>query len=75
MESDIRCASCDIELGADHVLADGQLFCCNGCAQGGPCLCTYEGSSARYPRNGHNPWRVILDIPSDWNSVSGPLDQ
>lgn len=72
MESDIRCASCDIELTTDYVLTDGQPFCCHGCAQGGPCLCTYEGSPARYPRNGHTRWQVTLDSSSDWNSAGGP---
>jgi len=43
------CASCDIKLGAEVVLGPDGLYCCAGCADGGPCICTYEQDLGRYP--------------------------
>lgn len=53
MDEPKRCASCDIELDKLPVMVQGLLYCCRGCAQGGPCVCTYVGNPAKYPRNGH----------------------
>ena len=44
-----NCASCDIKLGADSVRGSDGLYCCTGCAGGGPCICTYEHDLGRYP--------------------------
>ncbi len=65
MNDNVRCASCDIELGSDPITVDGVPFCCQGCAQGGPCLCTYQGSLAPYPGNGQRELWEILDIFGD----------
>jgi hypothetical protein len=50
----IKCDSCDIDLGHDHVVMSGKAFCCAGCADGGPCICSYEESDGRHHRNGHS---------------------
>lgn len=34
------CANCEAPLGRSPVAANGVLFCCTGCAEGGPCMCT-----------------------------------
>lgn len=34
-----RCASCNDEIMREPVERDGQLYCCDGCANGGPCIC------------------------------------
>jgi len=34
-----RCANCDIPVTPDAVKRDGYLYCCDGCAIGGPCIC------------------------------------
>lgn len=57
-----RCASCDIELEGETLVVDGTAYCCAGCAQGGPCVCTYEGDQGRYPRNGHQRLLAPLDL-------------
>jgi hypothetical protein len=43
------CASCQIQLGSEAILFAGGLYCCTGCAEGGPCICTYEHDLGRYP--------------------------
>jgi len=55
-----RCASCDIELDSDAFTVGDIPFCCSGCAQGGPCICTYERDQTRYPSNGHGDFMSVL---------------
>lgn len=40
------CASCDGTLIGTPVYRMDEAYCCAGCAQGGPCLCTYEADLA-----------------------------
>lgn len=35
------CACCEIEIDGPPVIRDGQTYCCEGCAAGGPCTCDY----------------------------------
>ncbi len=53
MDEPKRCASCDVELTDPRLVMAGYTYCCRGCAKGGPCVCSYVGDPARYPRNGH----------------------
>ncbi len=61
MDEPKRCASCDIELDDTPSPVGGSEYCCHGCAQGGPCVCSYVNASARYPRNGHGN-KSIIDL-------------
>ena len=54
MDEPKRCASCDIQLEKLSLTVEGFVYCCHGCARGGPCVCSYVGDPARYPRNGHS---------------------
>jgi hypothetical protein len=36
------CASCDGRITDRPVYAMDEAYCCHGCAQGGPCVCSYE---------------------------------
>jgi hypothetical protein len=36
------CANCGIEIGWQATVVDGRLYCCLGCAMGGPCTCDYS---------------------------------
>jgi hypothetical protein len=56
-----KCDSCDIDLPGDHLVVLGKPFCCHGCSQGGPCICTYEMENSRQGRNGHSD-PLILDM-------------
>ena len=53
MDEPKRCASCDIELPKSPIVVEGSAYCCGGCAEGGPCVCSYVGNPAKYPSNGH----------------------
>jgi len=43
------CDSCRIRIDPDCIRIEGKLYCCAGCAAGGPCICTYEHGLGRYP--------------------------
>lgn len=34
-----HCANCRIEVRIDAVTREGRVYCCDGCAIGGPCVC------------------------------------
>lgn len=40
------CASCEIRLTGWPIYRADEAFCCPGCADGGPCVCTYESDPA-----------------------------
>jgi hypothetical protein len=57
-----KCASCDIELtGSDVQTTDGE-YCCDGCAEGGPCACTYADRQPSRSTNGHADPVVTLAL-------------
>ncbi len=43
------CDSCKMALEGEAVRVEDGLYCCSGCAVGGPCVCTYEHHLGRYP--------------------------
>jgi 6-pyruvoyl-tetrahydropterin synthase len=43
-QSAILCNNCFDTIEGSGVLADGKTYCCTGCAQGGPCICSYSSS-------------------------------
>ena len=45
----VTCGSCGIPLGGESVSSADEVYCCAGCAVGGPCICTYEQDLGRYP--------------------------
>jgi hypothetical protein len=36
------CANCGAEIPWPPAIHRGETFCCGGCAQGGPCYCSYD---------------------------------
>jgi len=70
MDEPKRCASCDIELDKLPLIVEGLPYCCHGCANGGPCVCSYVGHPAKYPRNGHTD-EALLDLFKETN-LDGP---
>ncbi len=40
------CASCDGFMTDRPVYRRDEAYCCIGCAEGGPCICTYEADIA-----------------------------
>jgi hypothetical protein len=37
-----RCANCDIEIFWPPTVVQDTVYCCTGCAAGGPCNCDYS---------------------------------
>lgn len=37
-----RCANCDIEFFWPPMVVHSKVYCCSGCAAGGPCNCDYS---------------------------------
>jgi 6-pyruvoyl-tetrahydropterin synthase len=46
MDQNKSCNNCGMPVGYEPVTKDGSVFCCFGCAEGGPCTCSYVGPSA-----------------------------
>lgn len=59
----MKCESCDIELTAIPLWRHGRQFCCSGCADGGPCICSYVDDPGRLGKSdGRTPRvRELLD--------------
>jgi len=45
----VTCATCEIEVTWSPVERDGVRYCCGGCADGGPCCCSYDPPTAVAP--------------------------
>jgi hypothetical protein len=56
-----RCANCQHPLDAPTVTADGKSYCCNGCVQGGPCVCSYGRQESP---NNQGPEGIASDMSS-----------
>ena len=41
-QKQIRCANCDIDILWPPTVVQGKIYCCTGCAAGGPCSCDYS---------------------------------
>ena len=39
------CYNCFAEFKWTPTIHDGEEFCCSGCVEGGPCICSYDGPS------------------------------
>ncbi len=37
-----RCANCEIDFFWSPTVVQGKVYCCTGCAAGGPCNCDYS---------------------------------
>lgn len=37
------CYNCFADFTWEPTIHDGEEFCCSGCVEGGPCICTYDG--------------------------------
>ena len=40
------CACCDCVITNRPIYRMDEAYCCTGCAEGGPCMCTYEADLA-----------------------------
>ena len=44
-----RCANCGLEIVWEPIRVNGEAYCCSGCAQGGPCCCSYDPPEGALP--------------------------
>jgi len=66
-----RCANCLMPLRGPGVKVNGETYCCLGCANGGPCICTYtEGVEAPPAPATENPKRHISLVISYDSDIS-----
>jgi hypothetical protein len=42
MHSEAKCACCGIAIRWQPTIVADKIYCCLGCAQGGPCECDYD---------------------------------
>jgi hypothetical protein len=42
MDQEPICANCGISIEWQATIVDGIIYCCMGCAHGGPCECDYD---------------------------------
>jgi hypothetical protein len=71
----LNCLSCEIELEDAPVLRDGGAFCCHGCAQGGPCVCTYDSYQRRVSSIGREKAVAIREILDAYSRSVGHYDE
>ena len=58
------CASCEIRLTGWPLYRADEAFCCTGCADGGPCVCTYESDAAHDGVDGLGlPFALPVAVP------------
>ena len=48
----VTCVACEMEIRGTPVWYMGVPYCCEGCAAGGPCTCTYDDFDAGQKANG-----------------------
>jgi hypothetical protein len=69
--AELRCGNCGIAVPWQPVVVGAAAFCCGGCAQGGPCYCSYdppESEPAERPRRrqiGRLPLRRDGEVHDD----------
>jgi hypothetical protein len=60
-----RCANCGAEIPWKPVVHREHAYCCGGCAQGGPCYCSYDLATKK--------WIIpTSDCPGPSNSPNKP---
>jgi hypothetical protein len=42
MNPELKCANCGIVIRWQPTIIEARVYCCLGCARGGPCICDYD---------------------------------
>jgi hypothetical protein len=67
------CASCELALSGPPVYRRDETYCCLGCAEGGPCICSYDADLAADGVDGLGlPFAV--EVPSPVTADARVLD-
>jgi hypothetical protein len=59
-----RCATCGVEIPWRPAIHRGRTYCCGGCAQGGPCYCSYD-----LPRRNDEDFAVARTAPGGRTAI------
>jgi transcription elongation factor GreA len=59
----VSCASCELEIGWQPISRGHECFCCDGCAAGGPCTCTYDEVTAP---------EVVMSVQFSSRTIAAP---
>ena len=63
-QSDLpQCANCGVEIPWRPAIHRGKTYCCGGCAQGGPCYCSYD-LTERDSRRPHRLRSMVTRAPA-----------
>ena len=68
------CANCGIEIRWQPTNVDGEVYCCVGCAEGGPCTCDYERLPQPDERAALARRNIELPPPRSERPAGGPVD-
>lgn len=64
VSSPVSCATCELEIGWRPVSRGHERFCCDGCAAGGPCTCTYDEVTAP---------EVVMSVQLSSRTIAAPI--
>lgn len=71
-----HCASCEGEIIGQPIYRMDEIYCCVGCANFGPCICSYEADLADDGVDGLGlPFALPERVDSDEMSTSARIDQ
>ena len=63
IQSDLpHCANCGVDIPWRPAIHHGKTYCCGGCAQGGPCYCSYDLGDLVHHRS-HRPAAMTSRAP------------
>jgi transcription elongation factor GreA len=60
----VSCATCELEIGWRPISRGHERFCCDGCAAGGPCACTYDEVTTP---------EVVMSVQLSSRAVAAPI--
>lgn len=58
-----QCANCGVDIPWRPAIHRGKTYCCGGCAQGGPCYCSYD-LTERDSRRLHQLGSMVTRTPA-----------
>jgi transcription elongation factor GreA len=62
----VSCATCELEIGWKPISRGHERFCCDGCAAGGPCTCTYDEVT---------PPEVVMSVQLSSRNIAAPIER
>jgi len=67
----MKCESCDIEVAVLPLMRYDRCYCCAGCADGGPCVCSYVDDPGRLGTSRSQGPVLVRDLLDRYDSDGG----